>query len=111
MNRRIATDADLTEGSIVFKGNGKVQYRVWKILPATEMHETYYALQKVSSTSAPAARYYSASDLQVEVSTDAEGVERDDLGNPTETGWKTIGDREPFNWGSYHQDQEPVWAD
>ena len=87
--RRQATDADLAEGSIVFKGNGKVQYRVWKVSPATETRETYYALQKVGSVSAPASRYYSASDLQVEQAQVAE----------------------PFSWGSYHADAEPVWAD
>lgn len=74
MNRRTATDADLTEGTIVFKGNGLVEYRVWLVRKNTgdwvdaegKPVPTRYGLQKITSKSRAASVLYRAEDLQIE---------------------------------------------
>ena len=71
--RRTATDTDLAEGTIVFKGNGAVEFRVWLVRENTQGwvgHDgkpvpTRYGLQKATSKSRAASRLYRASDLQV----------------------------------------------
>lgn len=80
MNRRTATDADLTIDSIVYKGNGKVAYKVWHIQTPKDgaTHPTLYFLQKPGSKSAPASRAYRAAALQVEAP--AEPVAKEQTG-------------------------------
>lgn len=71
MSRRIATDADLKIGTVVYKGNGKVAYKVWRInawTPGSKFikHPTTYCLQKVTSNSAPASKGYRSEALQID---------------------------------------------
>lgn len=52
MNRRPATAEDMTIGAIVFKGNGKVAYRVARVIGPDEMYDgsTRYVVQKLTTT-------------------------------------------------------------
>ena len=64
-NRRTATDADLAVDSIVYKGNGKVAFRVW-FVQTRENGPALYFLQKPGSKGTPNSRPYRAAALTIE---------------------------------------------
>ena len=83
MNRKQATDADLTEGTIVYKGNGSTAWEIWLVRENTNGwvgHDlkpvpTRYALRKPSSKSRSASRLYEASDLTIDAKPEPTGMD------------------------------------
>lgn len=81
MNRRTATDQDLSVGTTVYKGKGATQWTIWQVRPSTGVladgspSPIRYYLRKAGSTSQPASRAYWAEDLTIEVAPEQTGLE------------------------------------